>query len=167
MRHMRRQPRIMGGDQQGGALRIGGTDQQPGDPLRIGIVQRRCRLVRDQQVRPADQRPRHGRALRLPLAQRAGTGVSAMAKANLVQQAGDLHIISCPNGQLLRQPKVCRYGQCLDQSQCLEDDADPSATQIVPGGGRARHLLARHTDGAVLHRQQARDKVDQRRRRWR
>ena len=147
------------------AAAAGKVAQQMHDFLARNAVERRRRLVGQDQAWVAGQGAGHGDTLALATGQLGRQCIGARPQADGVQQgAGAAKPFGFGGGgvQLQRHRHVLPRGQEAEQVVLLEDEADATAQQHALVLGGAQHLLAQHLAVAFLHGPQRADQRQQR-----
>ena len=114
--------------------------EQPQDPRLHRHVERRRRLVRDQQPRPAGERDRDRDPLAHPAGELVRVGVQGAARI------GDAHLVEQLDGARRRPPA----GRARDAGACARSAAGRSRAS----GGASHRVLEHHPDLAARHRAQ-------------
>ncbi len=105
--------------------------QQRSHGFGVLCVERRSRLVGDQQARLDDQSAGDGGALRFTLTEFVRPCMRSMRYAQALERHLDRCFVEAARLELLRKFEVCRQAQRRHEPQCLEDDAQIAATDIV------------------------------------
>ena len=137
------------GDHHDGLAQLAHAHPQERQHLGAGAgVQVAGRLVGEDHLRPAHQRPRAGHALLLAAGELAGPVLEPLAEVQDLDHLVPPLLRRLPAGQVQRQQDVLLGGQRGQQVEGLEDEADPAAAQ--QGQGLVVQLGQLHP--ADLHR---------------
>ena len=109
------------------------------------------RLVGQDQVRPAHNRPGDGQALLLAAGQGCGHGVQLLAQTHPAHQLGHVQTVigRLASGDTQRQGHVVEGAQMVEQAELLEYDPDPSAQRRQHSALRGGQILAEQADQAA------------------
>ncbi len=137
--------------------------QQVQHVLRGLGVQRRRRLVREQDARPCRERPCDADPLLLPTGQLGGVGARLVLEPDEAQQLGHTRTTSgaVPTGHRQRVPDVARDGARAQQVELLEDHADPEAYAAQLGLRQRRDVPAADDDAPARRGLQRVDQAHQ------